>query len=130
MLRAEAQEERVRAHKAVFRDERGELPVVVCVNLNRVCEPWVARLAKNGASAVTVTAPRGALPAGAKKPSTGRLYGPALFPQVLEAVLRLSSFALPVIAGCGVFREEDGQALLDAGAWAVQVDLALWQLRG
>ncbi len=115
---------------ALLEAARGELPVVACANLNCVREPWVAKLPKTGASAVTITAPRGALPAGGKKTGTGRLYGSGLFPQALEAVAHLARLGLPVIAGCGVFSVEAGQALLDAGAWAVQVDLALWQLRG
>jgi dihydroorotate dehydrogenase len=35
-------------------------------------------------------------------------------------------FRLPVIAGGGVYRLEDGAALLKAGAWGIQIDTALW----
>ncbi len=115
---------------ALLEAARGELPLVVCIGLNRVGEAWVTRLPKQGASAVVISAPRGALPAAGKKAAHGRLYGPALFPLALEAVERLGPLGLPVIAGCGVFDRAAGQALLDAGAWAVQVDVALWQLRG
>jgi dihydroorotate dehydrogenase len=51
-----------------------------------------------------------------------------LFPQALHAVQRLQRLPAPLIAGCGVYRLSDGLALLDAGAWAVQLDLALWAI--
>jgi dihydroorotate dehydrogenase len=33
---------------------------------------------------------------------------------------------LPIIAGAGVYKIEDGQALLNAGAWGIQLDTVLW----
>lgn len=108
---------------------RGELPLVVCVSLTEIHSAWVDRLPAAGASAVVITAPRGSLPMPGGRTAAGRLYGAALFPLVLDAVRRLRGFRLPVIAGCGVFDRESGQACLQAGAWAVQVDAALWQVR-
>jgi dihydroorotate dehydrogenase (NAD+) catalytic subunit len=54
------------------------------------------------------------------------LYGPAILPLALAAVRTLRRQPLPVIAGGGVYRKEDGEALLAAGALAVQLDSVLW----
>ena len=56
----------------------------------------------------------------------GRLYGPALLPLALAAVYSLRRQSLPVIAGGGVYRKADGEALQAAGAVAVQLDSVLW----
>jgi dihydroorotate dehydrogenase (NAD+) catalytic subunit len=103
-----------------------ELPVIACVPLDRAREDWLSDLPAAGASAICLSAPYGAMPARSGKTVSGRLYGPALFPQVLLGVQRLHSLNLPIIAGCGVVSLQTGQALLDAGAWAVQLDLVLW----
>lgn len=107
----------------------GELPLVVCVPVSAAGEPWVERLPGLGVSAVCLSAPRGALPRADGRLVSGRLYGPALLPLVFEALRRLKGLEIPIIAGCGVFRRADGLALLAAGAWAVQLDAALWQPR-
>jgi dihydroorotate dehydrogenase (NAD+) catalytic subunit len=104
-----------------------ELPVVVSIPLDRSNEDWLGDLPAAGASAICLGAPYGALPSPGGKRISGRLYGPGLFPHVLSAVQRLQNYQLPVIAGCGVYAHEDGQALLDAGAWGVQLDLVLWR---
>ena len=57
---------------------------------------------------------------------SGRLYGPAILPLALNAVRSLKKLGLPVIAGGGVFRKKDGEAMLSAGALAVQLDAVLW----
>jgi dihydroorotate dehydrogenase (NAD+) catalytic subunit len=103
-----------------------ELPVVACVPLDRAGENWVMDLPSAGASAVCLSAPRGTLPGDHGKLVSGRLYGPGLFPQVLSTLQRLHMLQIPLIAGCGVYTLQTGQALLDAGAWAVQLDLVLW----
>jgi dihydroorotate dehydrogenase (NAD+) catalytic subunit len=103
-----------------------ELPVVVCVPLDRAREDWLSRLPDAGASAICLSAPRGTYPGSHGKLISGRLYGPGLFPLALPAVQHLHKVGLPTIAGCGVYTLENGQCLLDAGAWAVQLDLVLW----
>jgi dihydroorotate dehydrogenase (NAD+) catalytic subunit len=103
-----------------------ELPVVVCVPMDRVRENWLFDLQTAGASAICISAPRGTLPGRSGKLVSGRLFGPGLFPQVLTAVQQLQKTDLPVIAGCGVYTPQNGKCLLDAGAWAVQLDLVLW----
>ena len=116
----------------------GELPLVVNFPLTAAAEGWVDKLAGLGASAVSLGAPRGLLPASESSPASGsspaasgkliagRLYGPAILPLALAAVRSLRRQPLPVIAGGGVYRKADGEALLAAGAVAVQLDSVLW----
>ena len=104
----------------------GELPLVVNFPLTAAGEGWVDRLAGLGASALSLGAPRGLLPATGGKLIAGRLYGPAVLPLALAAVRSLRRQPLPVIAGGGVYRKADGEALLAAGAVAVQLDSVLW----
>jgi dihydroorotate dehydrogenase (NAD+) catalytic subunit len=104
----------------------GELPVVACLSLTRAQESWLGELAQAGASGLTLAAPRGQLPKADGGWQSGRLLGAALFPLVLNAVRETRGLGLPVIAGCGVASPAHGEALLAAGAWAVEVDTALW----
>lgn len=105
----------------------GELPLVVSLPLPRAGEAWLNELPRLGASALTLAGPRGALFAADGHLVSGRIYGPALLPQMMAAVQFLRQrFRLPVIAGGGVYRLEDGAALLKAGAWGIQIDTALW----
>ncbi len=104
----------------------GELPLVIHLPMRRVSEAWLGELARLGASAITLSAPRGVLPGPDGKPCGGRVYGPSLLPLMMDAVQESQRWRLPVIAGAGVYRFEDGKALLAAGAWAVQIDTLLW----
>jgi dihydroorotate dehydrogenase (NAD+) catalytic subunit len=105
----------------------GELPLVAHLPLSAAGEAWVSDLVEHGASAISLGAPRGALPGSAGRLISGRLYGPSLFPLTLSAVQSLRRRGIPVIAGPGVYRQADAQALLDAGALAVQLDTVLWR---
>jgi dihydroorotate dehydrogenase (NAD+) catalytic subunit len=104
----------------------GELPVVAAVPLTAASESWLADLPRLGTSAISLVAPRGSQPGDKGNLTNGRLYGPGLLPLVFPTLQILQQHGLPVIAGCGVYRLEDGEALLKAGAWGVQVDTALW----
>ncbi len=106
---------------------RGELPLVVSLPLSVLNQAWVKQIASLGAAGLTLSAPRGMLPLPGGKLTGGRLYGPALFPQVLASLSTLRKLNLPVIAGAGIFQRKDAQALLALGAAAVQVDTALWR---
>jgi len=57
---------------------------------------------------------------------TGRLYGPSLFPRALETVYSAAKIGLPIIGAGGVWSKENAEAMVAAGALAVQVDAALW----
>jgi dihydroorotate dehydrogenase (NAD+) catalytic subunit len=61
---------------------------------------------------------------------TGRLYGPATFPQalwVLRQVATLIDGKVPLIGCGGVHCAHDALAMLQAGAVAVQVDSYVWK---
>lgn len=105
----------------------GELPLVVHLPFTAASQPWLAELPGMGAAALTLGAPRGMLPVESGRLAAGRLYGPALFPQMLSAVHAARRLGIPIIAGAGVYRRQDAQALLDAGASAVQLDTVLWR---
>jgi len=79
-----------------------------------------------GAAAISLSAPRGSMPGADGHLVEGRLYGPAVFPLMLQLVHQLSGLGLPIIAAGGVYRQEDIQQALDIGAAAVQLDAALW----
>lgn len=104
----------------------GELPLVANLPLERAGESWLMELAHHGVGALSLGAPRGILPRPNDKTISGRLYGPALLPLALAAVRRAARIDLPIIASGGVFSPADGQALLQAGAWAVALDTVLW----
>ena len=79
-------------------------------------------------AAISLAPPRGPLPDpqdGALV--SGRLYGPAIFPQALSVVRAITALDLPVIAAGGVYKEAQIQALRTAGALAVQLDAVLWR---
>jgi dihydroorotate dehydrogenase (NAD+) catalytic subunit len=105
----------------------GELPLIVNLPLTAAEEPWLKELPSLGVSAISLGAPRGMLADGNGRQVSGRLYGPGLLPQSLSAVNAVRRLGVQVIAGAGIFRPHDGQALLAAGAYAVQLDGVLWR---
>ena len=58
----------------------------------------------------------------------GRLYGPSLFPQSLSLVHDAARIGLPVIGAGGVWTKENARLMCEAGAMAVQMDAALWNV--
>ncbi len=103
----------------------GELPVLARVGIDAARELGPDLIAA-GASAITLGPPRGSLPDGQGMPVSGRLYGPALFAQALEAVRSLAAQGIPVHAAGGAYRAQDTAAFYAAGAAAVQLDIVLW----
>jgi dihydroorotate dehydrogenase (NAD+) catalytic subunit len=112
---------------------RGELPLIVSLpaeQLLRLGPPLV----QAGAAAISLAAPRGMLPAGELQGGggagdglvSGRLLGPALFPRALELVHSAARLGLPILGAGGVYNDTDVQAMLSAGALAVQMDAGLW----
>src|SRR4030067_2016175 len=61
----------------------GELPLIFSLPVEQVLSLG-PRLIQEGAQAISISAPRGALPTANSSRITGRLYGPSLFPQTLE----------------------------------------------
>jgi dihydroorotate dehydrogenase (NAD+) catalytic subunit len=104
----------------------GELPLIVSLSWDQVLSLG-ARVMQAGAIAISLSAPRGALNTQEGTLTTGRLYGPALFPQALSLVHDAARLGLPVIGAGGVYSKENANAMLAAGALAVQIDSALWR---
>jgi hypothetical protein len=110
----------------------GELPLIFSLPHEQVLSLG-PRLIQEGAAAISIAAPRGALtpPNGGRGEAiTGRLYGPSLFPQALETVINVAKLGLPIIGAGGVWTDENVMAMLSAGAMAVQTDASLWVPRG
>lgn len=113
----------------------GELPLIISLPVEQVLSLG-PRLIQEGAQAISISAPRGALPPEhsslitdkpiTDKLITGRLYGPSLFPRTLETVYSAARIGLPIIGAGGVWSRENAEAMIAAGALAVQVDAALW----
>jgi dihydroorotate dehydrogenase (NAD+) catalytic subunit len=106
----------------------GELPVLARLPLERLLELAEAAIGA-GAAAVSLGPPRAALPGSDGRLLRGRAYGPALFPLALAAVQALAKSGLPVIGACGVYHPADVEAMLAAGALAVQLDSVLWRVQ-
>ena len=105
----------------------GELPLIFSLPVEQVLSLG-PRLIQQGAQAISIATPRGALPLSASPSqlSTGRLYGPSLFPQTLETVYSAAKLGLPIIGAGGIWTKENAEAMISAGALAVQVDAVLW----
>jgi len=99
----------------------GELPVIVRLPFEQI-DPLAQEVIDAGASAVSLGAPRGKL-----GDINGRMYGPSVFPLALRVVEKLARLEIPVIGAGGVYQAQDVDAMLEAGARAVQVDTVLWR---
>lgn len=104
----------------------GELPLMVCLPWERALEFAIA-LSSFDLTAVSLAAPRGALPGPDNSLIQGRLYGPAIFPFALAIVQKLVRTGMPVIAAGGVYGSEHIAAMLATGAVGVQLDGILWR---
>lgn len=104
----------------------GELPLIVSLPIEQALQlgPHVIQ---GGAAAISLASPRGMLSDEDGVLITGRLSGPALFPQALLTVRNAVQSNLLVIGAGGVRSIEDADEMLSAGALAVQVDESLWQ---
>ncbi|MEX1248819.1 MAG: hypothetical protein WEA61_10095 [Anaerolineales bacterium] len=112
--------------KELVRAAQGELPVITQLPLHHAAE-LVEVVMESEVAAISLGAPRGALPGPDGKLVSGRLYGAAIFPMALESVRELAKLHLPVIAAGGIESRAQGEAALAAGAMAVQMDIGLWK---
>jgi dihydroorotate dehydrogenase (NAD+) catalytic subunit len=106
--------------------EEAQRPVVAALPLD-VSKEVACAAAESGAQALLLGPPRGSLatPAGTV---SGRLFGPAVFPLALQAVMRLAPVLdVPLLASGGVGGKAQAQALMEAGASAVGLDYILWR---
>lgn len=110
----------------------GELPLILSLQAEQVLGLG-PRAIQAGVAAISLAAPRGALPDLTNPsperrgvPISGRLFGPSLFPKSLEIVASAAKLGLPVIGAGGVYSKENAEAMLAVGALAVQMDVMLW----
>ena len=105
----------------------GELPVIICLTPDQI-PALLDTLIPLQPSALHLVQPRGSLPDADGSITSGRLYGPANFPVMLQAAQVLVDAGLPVIADGGVTETWHSQALLEVGVIAVGLGSALWQV--
>jgi len=103
----------------------GELPLIFSLPIEQVLSIG-PRLIQDGAQAISISAPRGALVNENKQVTTGRIFGPSLFPQTLETVYSATKLGIPIIGAGGIWSKENADSMLLVGSLAVQIDAALW----
>ena len=90
----------------------GELPLIFSLPVEQVLSLG-PRLIQDGAQAISISAPRGAMPgargeaAGDRGVITGRLSAPSLFPRTMETVYSAAKMGLPIIGSGGVWTKEN-----------------------
>lgn len=115
--------------KAFTQAACGELPVIVRLPLERSSELAQAAM-DSGADAISLAPPRGIFPDPKGGMAQGRMYGPAILPLSLRVVYELTQMKIPTIGAGGVDTREHAEAMLAAGAVAVQLDSILWREAG
>ena len=105
----------------------GELPALVSLSPKQI-PALLEPLNTLNPIAVHLTSPRGALPGQDGELVTGRLYGPATFPIMLQAARTLADAGLRVIADGGLQSHPQMKALSGIGVTAVGLSSALWQI--
>jgi dihydroorotate dehydrogenase len=102
------------------------LPVVVQAPFSRAAE-FCALAGQAGAQAVSVSAPPRAALTAAEGWFEGRMYGGGICAHSLQTVRELCRATdLPIIAAGGVHSTDQIEALLSAGARAVQLESVVW----
>jgi len=105
---------------------RTQLPFILRLPLDCPAESFLAADAA-GAHAIALGPPRGRCPLPDGGFTSGRVYGPALLPLLLEKLAGLRpEIGCRLIAGAGLFSRSDVEAALASGADAVQLDAVLW----
>jgi len=104
-----------------------ELPVLARLPFGARAATAEAAL-EAGAAGISFGPPRGAVPGPNGISLQGRLYGPAVLPLALEAMVTIAKVGLsvPIMGSGGVYRRSDLEAMLDAGASGIQLDSVLW----
>ena len=104
-----------------------ELPLILTLEPDRILA-FAPRLQSLPISAISMAARRGSLTSEAGGIVSGRVYGPALFPQTLHLVRLADDAGIPLIASGGIYSEEQAMQCLKAGAIAVQADTVFWSV--
>ena len=107
----------------------GELSVIACLPFEDALS--LARFLRDDPiTAFSLSAPRGTLPGPDGSLVNGRLYGPAVLPTALRVVSQLAREGITVFGSGGVYSRQDADAMLSAGASAVQLDTVFWGVEG
>lgn len=112
--------------RAFSQAAQGELPIILRLPFEAAAQLWQPAL-EGGAAAVSLAAPRALTVRENGLLLAGRLYGQAVFPLALHLTQKLCAAGAPLIAAGGVYTAMQQQAMLQAGALAVQWDTALWR---
>ncbi|MEJ2010945.1 MAG: hypothetical protein P8X64_01845 [Anaerolineales bacterium] len=105
---------------------RFQLPFILRLPLNCPDEVYLAADAAD-APALAMGPPRGRAVPSTGEAFSGRIYGPSLFPMLMEKLHRLRPrLHCPLLAGVGLFTLANVREALRAGADAVQLDTLLW----
>lgn len=109
----------------LFSAAAGELPVVISLPPEQfpVLLPVVRELTP---AALHLTVPRGTVPGSDGELVSGRLFGPAILPLMLNAAREAVKSGLPVIVDGGVYEQAQADAFLEAGVLAVGLGGVLW----
>lgn len=103
----------------------GILPVIVRLPMDTHIEK-LKTFEELGVAAIALGPPRGTVFENGERVS-GRLYGPALLPQMINCIEQAIGFlSCPLIAGSGIFNRADAERLLSMGVQAMQLDTVLW----
>ncbi len=111
---------------AACRAAAGKIPLVVDLPLTFPDFSMFDRMDQPELLALSLCAPRGALLTCDQRLVSGRLYGPALYPQALAALEKALGQLRPVIVSGGIDSKQKAQQVLEMGAAAVKFDLPLW----
>ena len=110
---------------AILEAARGELPLILSLNPEQILN-LDSSLRESSHIPIHLTEPRGMLPNKDGQFVTGRLYGPAIVPQMLKAAKALVDQGLQVIVNGGVTTIKEVKAFLDCGVTAVGLGSLLW----
>ena len=109
-------------------EAEGELPAVVCLGPEQL-PILLPTLQELNPIALHLTQLRGALPNAEGDVVTGRLYGPATHPVMLNAAREAVKAGLPVIVDGGIVEQSQAEALLGVGVLAIGLGAALWGIK-
>mgnify|MGYP001028750835 CR=1 FL=1 len=105
----------------------GELPIILCLNPEQI--PVLREsLSDINPNALHLTEPRGTLPDGAGRLISGRLYGPGIFPLMLNAAEQLIRTGHRLIVNGGIYDKSHADILLTMGVTAVGLGSILWKI--
>lgn len=112
--------------EALFNAASGELPIVITISPQQI-PILLESVQELQPAAVHLVELRGTLPSPDGQTVTGRLFGPAIFPLMLQAAQILVASELKVIADGGCVTRWHVEALKKSGVMAVGLGAGLWQ---